>query len=587
MNHQPRIPGRSVRAFGGRALAARIGFMLVSLLPRIPAVAASVPERARHGMIASTSTEASRVGVAIMQQGGNAVDAAVAVGFALAVTLPAAGNLGGGGFMLVRTNDGKFAFLDFREMAPAAARPEMYLDARGEYIPGSSRVGPRAVGVPGSVAGMAEAQRRWGKLSWRQVVEPAVHLAEDGFRLDGRAARSLRQSARLARFPESRRIFQRDGRYYEAGELFRQPDLARTLRRIAVGGGEEFYRGALSQELAATLQRQGALITAADLRGYAVKLREPLVGAYRGYQIVTAPPPSSGGVALLEMLNLLEKTDYAAGGEGAPTRVHWMVEAMRRAFADRAAFLGDPEFVKVPARGLVSKAYADRLRPGIDPRAATPSSTLRAGEPERYESAETTHFSVVDAAGNAVACTTTLNSAFGSGVTATGLGFLLNNEMDDFSAAPGVPNVYKLIQGKSNEIRPGKRPLSSMAPTIVTRDGELFMVVGSPGGPRIISTLLQVLTNVIDLGLDPRAAVDRPRFHHQWMPDTLYLELPGTEGAPAVGFPADTVAALRRLGHTIEQQAPWSDAQAIMIDRATGDRLGASDGRGGGRPVGY
>jgi gamma-glutamyltranspeptidase/glutathione hydrolase len=538
-------------------------------------------------MVASSSEEASRVGVEIMQRGGNAVDAAVAVGFALAVTLPSAGNLGGGGFMLVRTREGQASFLDFRERAPAAAQPDMYLDPRGQYVPGSSRVGPRAAGVPGSVAGLAEAQRRWGTLPLGEVVAPAIRLAEEGFVLSERQARSLRESSRLALYPESHRTFQRSGRYYQAGERFQQPELARTLRRIADGGAEEFYRGRLAGELAAALARQHVPITAEDLRNYRAKLREPLTGSYRGYQITTAPPPSSGGVALLEMLNVLEGTGYAAGGFDSAARVHWLTEVMRRAFADRAALLGDPDFISMPVHGLLSKAYAAELRRGIDPAAATPSDHLRKPEPQAYESAETTHFSVVDAAGNAVACTTTLNSSYGSGVTVEGFGFLLNNEMDDFTTAPGAPNTYHLIQGKANEIHPGKRPLSSMAPTILTRDGKLFLVVGSPGGPRIISTLLQVVTNVVDLGMDVQQAVDAPRFHHQWLPDTLYVERTAGEGGNHAGFPGPTLAALRGLGHALEEQAPWSEAEGVMIDPATGERLGGGDRRAGARPVGY
>jgi gamma-glutamyltranspeptidase/glutathione hydrolase len=543
------------------------------------AIASHVPERARQAMVASSSTEASQAGVEIMRQGGNAVDAAAAVGFALAVTHPAAGNLGGGGFMLIRLQDGKAAFLDFREKAPAAARPDMYLDAQGKVIPEASLVGYKAIGVPGSVAGLVEAQKRYGKLVLATVMAPAIRLAEQGFPVGHGLATSLRGSRALARFPESRRVFQRDGNSYQAGEIFRQPDLARTLRRIARGGAEEFYRGGLARELAAAMQKGGGLITEEDLKQYEVKWREPLAGSYRGYQLLTAPPPSSGGIALLETLNILEQTSYATPGPGAAESIHWMTEAMRRAFADRAEFLGDPDFTRVPVRGLTHKEYAARLRAGIDPQAATPSSRVGHGEPAPYESAETTHYSIVDAEGNAVACTTTLNGAFGSGVTADGLGFLMNNEMDDFAAAPGVPNLFGLIQGKANEIRPGKRPLSSMTPTIVTRDGKLFLVVGSPGGPRIISTVLQVIANVIDFHLNVQQAVDAPRFHHQWLPDILYLEQPG--------FSPDAVSLLRQKGHTVQVGGLWSDAQAIMIEAQTGDRLGAGDSRGAARPAGY
>ena len=530
-------------------------------------------------MVASGSDEASRAGVEIMRQGGNAVDAAAAVGFTLAVTLPEAGNLGGGGFMLIRLHEGRTTFIDFREKAPAAARPDMYLDAQGHYLKGSSVVGYRAIGVPGSVAGLIAAQQRYGKLSLAQVMAQAVRLADEGFVLNPELARSMAASPRLARYPESRRIFQRGGRYYQAGERFRQPELARTLRRIAADGAQAFYRGPLARELTAAIRKHGGLVTEADLRSYEVKTREPLLGSYRGYEIITAPPPSSGGIALLEALNVLEGTDYSRGGPDSAVSLHWMTEAMRRAFADRAELLGDPDFVHVPVGSLISKTYAALLRAGIDPRLCTPSSSVHAGNPAPEESPQTTHFSIVDGDGNAVACTTTLNSSFGSGVTAEGLGFLLNNEMDDFTAAPGVPNAFKLIQGKANEIRPGKRPLSSMAPTILLHEGKLFLVVGSPGGPRIISTVLEVIANVIDFHQNVQQAVDSPRFHHQWLPDLLYVE--------RNGFSANTLTELRRRGYEIEPQARWSDAQAVMIDPETGERLGGGDFRHTARPIGY
>jgi gamma-glutamyltranspeptidase/glutathione hydrolase len=455
----------------------------------------------------------------------------------------------------------------------------MYRDAQGAIIPRASLEGYLAIGVPGSVAGLAEAQRRFGKLTLRRVMAPAIRLSSEGFPLGHELAASLRRSALLARFPESRRVFQRDGDFYRPGETFRQPDLARTLRRIAEGGADAFYRGALARELSAALRKHGGLITEEDLRRYQVKLREPLTGSYRRYEILTAPPPSSGGVALLEILNILEPTSYQDAGHGSAGSIHWMAEAIRRAFADRSEFLGDPDFSRVPVRGLTDKAYAARLRESIDTRAATPSDRVRPGDPAPYESPETTHYSIVDADGNAVACTTTLNGGFGSGVTAEGLGFLLNNEMDDFTAAPGVPNNFGLIQGSANDIRSGKRPLSSMSPTILTRDGKLFLVVGSPGGPRIITTVLQVLTNVIDFGMNIQQSVDAPRFHHQWLPDQLLVE--------RIGFSPDTLDLLRRRGHTVKVDGLWSDAQAVMIDPQTGDRLGAGDSRAPARPLGY
>jgi gamma-glutamyltranspeptidase/glutathione hydrolase len=568
----------------GAARLELIGALCLLLcLPR-PAATAE-PVRAPRAMVASVDTLASQAGIAVMKAGGNAVDAAVAVGFALAVTHPQAGNLGGGGFMLVRMRDGKASFLDFRETAPGAAWPDLYLDAARRVIPGASLVGYRAIAVPGSVAGLLEASNRWGRLSRAEVMVPAIRLADEGFAAPESLARALQSSSVLRQFPESRRIFLRDGSPYAAGETFRQPDLARTLRRIAAGGAEEFYRGALARELAAGIRKGGGLITEEDLKGYAAKLRQPLEGSYRGHRILAAPPPSSGGIALIHCLNILEGTGYAATGHGAPESLHWMAEAMRRAFADRAEFLGDPDFTSIPVRALLSKAYAAHRRATINPRAATPSSRIRHGNPLPFESSETTHYSVVDSEGNAVACTTTLNGNFGSGVTAEGLGFLLNNEMDDFTTAPGVPNTYGLIQGPANEIRPGKRPLSSMSPTIVTRDdgrsaaSRLLLVLGSPGGPRIISSVLQALLNVVDFQMNVQEAVDAPRIHHQWLPDRLYLE--------GRGFSAATLAALRALGHETTVGGLWSDVQAIMIDPVTGERLGGSDGRYPARPLGY
>ncbi|MGB8729739.1 MAG: gamma-glutamyltransferase, partial [Candidatus Sulfotelmatobacter sp.] len=494
----------------------------------IPAFASMQPVHAPHGIVVSAHELATRAGVEIMQAGGNAVDAAVATGFALAVVHPAAGNLGGGGFMLIRLADGKTHFLDYREKAPAAATPDMYLDAQGNVLEGASEYGYKSIGVPGSVAGMVYAEQKFGKLTLKQVMAPAIRLAREGYALSWGEARDLHDK-HLAEFAESRRIFQRDGNYYQLGEIFRQPELARTLERI-VAKPDDFYHGRLAQELAAAMQKGGGLITVDDLAHYEVKEREPIRGTYRGYEVISAPPPSSGGTVLLESLNILEGYDLAKLGDRSAESIHFTTEAFRRAFFDRAEFLGDPDFAKIPVAQLIDKKYGAAWRDSIGNARATASRDLRRPaiftELEQYamvhpqplgfhESPHTTHYSVVDAEGNAVAVTTTINDWFGSRVTADGLGFLMNDEMDDFSAKPGVPNADGLIQGAANAIGPGKRPLSSMTPTIVAHDGKTFLVLGSPGSSKIITTVANVLMGVVDYGMNIQEAVDAPRFHNQ------------------------------------------------------------------------
>jgi len=565
-----------------------------------PCVSASThPVHAKHAVVVSVHELASRVGVEIMQAGGNAVDASVATGFALAVVHSPAGNIGGGGFMLIRMADGKTHFLDYREKAPAAATRDMYLDAQGNVIPGASEIGYKAIGVPGSVAGLTYAERKYGKLTLKQVIAPAIKLAREGYALTWEEAQDLHDDY-LAEFPESHRVFQRNGDYYQPGEVFRQPDLARTLERIAEKP-DDFYHGSLARELAAAMQKGGGLITAADLANYEVKEREPVRGTYRGYEVISAPPPSSGGTVLLESLNILEGYDLANLGDRSAQSIHFTVEAFRRAFFDRAEFMGDPDFSKIPVAQLIDKKYAAAWRDTIDAAHASPSKELKRpavfNELEQYaaahppamappESNHTTHYSVVDAEGNAVAVTTTLNDWFGSRVTADGLGFLLNDEMDDFSSKPGVPNADGLIQSSANAIGPGKRPLSSMTPTIVVRDGKTVLVLGSPGSSKIISTVANVLMGVVDYGMNIQEAVNAPRFHNQWLPDVVDVEK---------WFSPDTVSALRQMGYNVEvglhfgtAVVPyWSDAECIAIDAKTGDRLGASDGRNGGKAVGY
>ena len=550
------------------------------------------PAHAPHAMVASVHELASRAGVEIMQAGGNAVDAAVATGFALAVVHPQAGNLGGGGFMLIRMADGKTHFVDYREKAPAAATANMYLDVRGNVIADASIVGYKAIAVPGSVAGLVYALKKYGKLPLERTMAPAIKLARDGYPLAWEDAEDFRKDGHLAQFPESRHIFQRDGNYYQAGGIFRQPQLARILERIA-SNPDDFYHGAMARELAAAIQKGGGLVTAADLADYEVKEREPVRGTYRGYEIISAPPPSSGGIALIEIFNILEGYDLAAYGSQSAQAMHLALEAFRRAFFDRAEFLGDPDFSKIPVAQLIDKRYGAAWRESIDPAHASASKTLKRPEIfsqlEQYaalhpqpavarEPEHTTHYSVVDPDGNAVAVTTTLNDSFGSRVTAEGLGFLLNDEMDDFAAKQGVPNVYGLIQGPANAIGPGKRPLSAMTPTMVLKDGRLFLVLGSPGGPRIITTVANILMGVVEYGMNIQEAVNAPRFHHQWLPDVVRLE---EWSSP------DSAKLLEQMGHKVEFKPYWSDGECIAVDLKTGERLGASDGRNNGKAVGF
>ncbi|HLW51750.1 MAG TPA: gamma-glutamyltransferase [Candidatus Angelobacter sp.] len=564
---------------------------LVPLLAAaIPVAAEGLrPVHAKHAIVVSVHQEASRVGAEVMREGGNAVDAAVATGFALAVVHPAAGNIGGGGFMLVRFANGEVHFLDYREKAPKAASRDMYLDAKGNVIPNASLIGYKSAGVPGSVAGLVYAEQHWGKLGLKKVMQPAIDLAENGVRLTWEEAQSM-HNQELAQFADSKRIFQRDGKFYEAGETFKQPELGRTLERIAANP-DDFYRGAMAQEIAAEVQRGGGLITAQDLADYDVKDRRPVRGMYRGYEIISAPPPSSGGITMLETLNILEGYDLSKFGNRSADSIHLIAEAFRRAFYDRAELLGDSDFTPVPVAQLIDKKYANAWRESLNTARASESKGLRRpsgfGELDRQanktapvrEHENTTHYSVVDGDGNAVAVTTTLNDSFGSNVTLGKLGFLLNDEMDDFTSKPGVPNGYGLIQGEANAIAPGKRPLSAMTPTIVLKDGKLFLVLGSPGGPRIISTVTNILIGVVDFGLDIQQAVNAPRFHHQWEPDQIYVE--------RVGVSPDTIKLLQERGHKIRTQDYWSDGECIEIDPKSGDLLGAADGRNGGRAVGY
>jgi gamma-glutamyltranspeptidase/glutathione hydrolase len=583
-------------------IAARVfcagGWSIVLLAwPGIPAHAQRAPIEAQHGIVASASLLASRVGVDILKSGGNAIDAAVATAFTLAVTYPRAGNLGGGGFAVLRLSDGRGASIDFRETAPSAAKRDLFLDPQGSLIPGKSTVGYAASGVPGTVAGLALAEQKYGsgRLSWADLLEPARRLAADGFAVTPALAHDLQASAELlGRFPESRRIYLRDGHLYRAGERLRQPDLAATLRRLQQLGPSEFYTGRTARLIADDMAAHGGLITMADLGAYRAIERTPLRGGYRGYEILTMPPPSSGGVALLQMLGMLESRDVAALGLNSAAKIHLFAEVMRRAFQDRAQFLGDPDFVHVPVSDLLDHDYLRRRMADFDPSRATSNAVLPLGDPAAtrgsmppagdppatHESTETTHLSVIDAAGTAVSLTYTLNGLWGSGVTVARAGLLLNDEMDDFAAKVRTPNMYGLVQGEANAIVPGKRPLSSMTPTIVLKDGKPFLITGSPGGPTIINTVLLVITNVIDYGLSVTQAVDAPRFHHQWLPDVITHE-------PFFTSP-DSISLLKGEGYalsvrTLYPNAPevgaltWGDAETILVDPGTGLRLGAND----------
>lgn len=534
------------------------------------------PVYARHAMVVTAERHATEIGVDVLRSGGNAVDAAVAVGLALAVTEPNAGNLGGGGFMLLRLADGRSKFIDFRERAPASASRDMYLDKDGNPTE-ESLVGYRAAGVPGTVRGLALALNRYGTKTWASMVAPARRLAADGFEVTWDLAQSLTSSSRLRRFPESRRIFLNGGSPFHLGDTLRQPDLAATLERLARVGPDEFYEGETARLIAADMSANGGTISAADLASYAPVIRDPVTGTYRGHEVLSAPPPSSGGAGVIQILNILEEFDLASTGAGSAATIHLVAEAMRRFFADRARFFGDTDFVEIPLRGMLSKAYATERRKSIQPDRASPSAAVGQSRPSGYESDETTHYAVVDAEGNAVAVTYTLNGGYGSGVTAKGTGVLLNNEMDDFTAKPGSPNTYGLLQSENNAIEPGKRPLSAMSPTIVLRDGKPRLVLGAQGGPTIITSVTQVLLDVVDFGMNVQQAVDFPRFHHQWMPDRLYMEPSGAS--------AETRERLRAIGHSLDFGRSLGHIEAIEIGSEV--LMGAADSRSEGVAAGY
>lgn len=547
------------------------------------AARAKDPVRAQHAMVVAQEPLAAGVGRRVLMDGGNAVDAAVAIGLTLAVTFPAAGNLGGGGFMLVRLVNGKTGFIDFREAAPAKAGRDMYLDADGNPTK-DSIFGWRSSGVPGSVAGFDFAHKKFGSKPWASLVAPALKLARDGFSVSPTLAATLTSAQKmLATDPESKRIFLRDGALYKEGEIFKQPELAATLERIAKNGANELYQGETAKRLAAAMAAHGGLITEADLAAYKAIERTPLEGNYKGFHVITAPPPSAGGVGILQMLGILDGTDYASDGPNSTKAVHYEAEAMRRFYADRSEYLGDPQFYNVPVKPLLATRYLAWRRSTIDPNHATPSEFIgpglqktQAAHVSWFESSETTHYNVVDEKGNAVAVTYTLNNYYGNGITAPGLGFLLNDEMDDFAAKPGSPNMFGVTGGDANAIEPGKRPLSSMTPTIITKDGKFFMAVGAPGGSRITTGVLQVILDILDFHLNPQEAVDLPRFHHQWKPDTLYLQN---------GFPPQTAEALARMGYPIKPTGGVARVEVIVRDN--GVLEGGTESRLSGKVSGY
>ena len=517
------------------------------------------PVYGKNGMVASEQGLATQVGLDILKQGGNAIDAAVAVGFALAVVLPNAGNIGGGGFMVLHDDKtGKDVAIDFREIAPAKASRDMYLDNQGNVIDGKSLFTHDASGVPGTVAGMEYALKKWGTMPLSKVLEPAIKLADKGFIVSDVLAQTLKEEkSTLGKWSASKAIFFKNGEPLKSGDLLVQKDLAKSLRLIAKQGAKAFYQGEIATKIAKEMQSQGGTMTLEDLKAYKVVERQPIIGDYRGYKVVTMPPPSSGGVHLIEILNMLEHYPIKEDGVNSAKNIHHMAESMKLAYADRSEYLGDPDFVKIPVTGLTSKAYANERVKTIDDNKARLSSTIKPGKPQSYESDQTTHFSVMDKAGNAVAVTYTLNLNFGSGIVAEGTGILLNNEMDDFSVKPGVPNAFGLVGGTANAIEAKKRPLSSMTPTIVMKNNKPWLVTGSPGGARIITTVLQSVVNTIDHEMNPAEAIITPRVHHQWLPDELRVE---------EGISPDTIKLLQDKGHKVVTKAPMGRIQIIQAD---------------------
>ncbi|HVO73135.1 MAG TPA: gamma-glutamyltransferase [Ignavibacteriaceae bacterium] len=555
-------------------------FLSVILVCAVLNAEAPDPVRGRHGMVVSSDKLASEVGAAILKKGGNAVDAAVGVGFALAVTFPYAGNIGGGGFMVIHLKDGRNTAIDFREKAPESAYRDMFLDKDGNYLPELSVSGTTSTGVPGSVAGLIYALEKYGTMSLAEVIQPAIDLAEKGFILDYQTVQSFNFSfTDFQKYPSSFRIFTKNGNGFAEGDTFKQPDLAFTLKQIKEKGRDGFYKGKIAGLIVRQVKEFNGMISLKDLEDYKPVEREPVTGTYRGYSVISMPPPSSGGIALIQLLNILENFNFEKNDWGSSAYIFKLTEAMKHVYADRSVHLGDPDFYDVPRQWLISKEYGRQIFSKIDGTAVS-SKEILPGSPVRlHESSETTHYSVYDSCGNAVSTTTTLNSAFGNKIVVEGAGFLLNNEMDDFSAKPGVPNQFGLLGNEANAVQPGKRMLSSMAPTIILKDDKPFLIVGSPGGSTIITAVLQVIMNVIDFGMDIQEAISAPRMHHQWYPDKIDYE--------NFGLSYDVRQALISRGETIGDIRTLGCVEGILIDSENNIIYGASDPRGNGGACGY
>ena len=538
------------------------------------------PVKAAHGMVVSANGIATNVGVEILEKGGNAVDAAVAVGFALSVTYPAAGNIGGGGFMVIHLKNGKDVTIDYREKAPIKAFRNMFINRSGQFDPALSQKGTTSAGVPGSVAGMIYALQKYGTMKLAEVIQPAINLAEKGFILDRYTANSFKENLKYFKeYPASFKKFTNNGHPYKQGEIFKQPELAKTLEAIKENGRDGFYKGWVADLFLKKIKKLGGYITQEDMDKYNPVEREPVTGIYRGYKIVSMPPPSSGGIALIELLNILENYHFKPEEWGSGDYIHELVEAMKYVYADRTAYLGDPDFVKVPEKELLSKKYAGYIFNKITDK-ATPASEIKAdGLSQYHESNETTHYSVYDSSGNAVSTTTTINSSYGSKIVVDGAGFLLNNEMDDFSAKPGVPNQFGLYGSEANSIQPQKRMLSSMTPTIVLKNGKPYIIIGSPGGSTIITVVLQVIINCIDFNMNIQQAIDMPRIHNQWLPDRIDFE----KNALSENVKNNLV----KMGYKIGEMRTLGMAEGILIDSANHLIYGASDPRGNGTAAGY
>ncbi|HEX2962582.1 MAG TPA: gamma-glutamyltransferase [Ignavibacteriales bacterium] len=555
--------------------------MLLILLALCGTLKAASPDpvRGTKGMVVSASDLASQVGLLILKRGGNAVDAAVATGFALAVTYPPAGNLGGGGFMVIHLKNGKDIALDYREKAPIKASKNMYLDSLGNFDPAKSTEGFLSSGVPGSVAGLIYALEHYGTMKLEDVIQPAIDIATDGFPLSFRLSEAIdSEFSRFQKYPSSSKVFIHDGEPLKEGFIFKQPDLAKTLSLIKEKGKDGFYKGEIAELIEQQSRQMGGIITKEDLENYSVVEKEPVKGTYRGYNIVSMPPSSSGGIALIEALNILENYSFTKEDWNSSTYIHRMVEALRYVYADRSKHLGDEAFYPVPKEWLTSKEYAKTIFSKISDRAISSKDVLPGSEP-MHESMQTTQYSVADQYGNAVSTTTTLNSSFGNKLVVEGAGFLLNNEMDDFSAKPGEPNQFGLIGSEANSIQPGKRMLSSMTPTIVLKDNKPFMIIGSPGGSTIITVVLQAIMNVLDFHMNIQQAIDAPRIHHQWLPDELYYE--------PFGVSKDTFENLKNMGYIFGGERTLGRAEGILIDQNNNTFYGATDPRGYGQAAGF